>query len=390
MHTNIKKFFPVFLLLSLPVMAQAADAAPAAGKASSGLNTVLIGLVSLIIVLIFVIGAAANVLKRLVEVWREKDLQSRSEGNTTIKSLLLMILAGFSAHTVLAAETNEVTQAVVNWDTKMVSGIPAFDFYVIMGIIALELLVILCLLLYIRIIIGILNARPELVPAVKKIARIPFWDRFNKVVAIEKEQDIMLDHDYDGIRELDNSLPPWWKYGFYLTIVIGVIYLWRFHVSETGPSSYQEYVAEVQQAEKEKAEYLAKSANNVDENTVTLLDDEAEIAAGQGLFEASCAACHAKDGGGGVGPNLADDYWLHGGSLQDVFKSIKYGWQDKGMKAWQDDFSPKQIAQLSTYIKKLKGTKPAAPKEKQGELYTEGNDGPPASPDSAKATVAIN
>jgi cytochrome c oxidase cbb3-type subunit 3 len=99
--------------------------------------------------------------------------------------------------------------------------------------------------------------------------------------------------------------------------------------------------------------------------------DEAGIASGATIFQTACAACHAKDGGGGVGPNLTDEYWLHGGSLSDVFKSIKYGWPDKGMKSWKDDFSPKQIAELTSYIKSIKGTKPAAPKEKQGEIYQE-------------------
>ena len=119
------------------------------------------------------------------------------------------------------------------------------------------------------------------------------------------------------------------------------------------------------------AAYLAKSANNVDESTVVMLDDVG-IAEGQDLFSKNCIACHGPDGGGNaVGPNLADAYWLHEGSLKDIFKSIKYGWPDKGMKSWKGDFSPKQIAQLTSYIKSLQGTTPTAPKEPQGELYVE-------------------
>src|SRR5690606_21981681 len=93
-------------------------------------------------------------------------------------------------------------------------------------------------------------------------------------------------------------------------------------------------------------------------------------------FTKNCVACHAADGGGNaVGPNLADPYWLHGGSLKDIFKSIKYGWKDKGMKSWKDDFSPKQIAQLASFVKSLQGTTPTAPKEKQGDLYIEAEEG---------------
>jgi len=116
---------------------------------------------------------------------------------------------------------------------------------------------------------------------------------------------------------------------------------------------------------------MKKSANNVDETTVKLLSDNANLAVGKDLFMASCTACHGKLGEGTVGPNLTDDYWLHGGGLKDVFKSIKYGWPDKGMKSWKEDFSPMQIAQLTSYIKTLKGTNPPKAKEKQGDLYTE-------------------
>lgn len=104
------------------------------------------------------------------------------------------------------------------------------------------------------------------------------------------------------------------------------------------------------------------------------------IKAGQRLFEANCVACHLKDGGGIVGPNLTDDYWLHKGSLNDIFNTIKVGYPDKGMQPWGNMFSPKEISFLSSYIKSLKGTKPAAPREQQGEFYV---DADPGSSDSA-------
>src|SRR5690606_16294160 len=96
----------------------------------------------------------------------------------------------------------------VNWDAGAIGGIPTFDFYMLMGTIALEFIILFCLLVFIKIFIGILNKKPELVPAVKAITKASFWDRFNKLVPIEKEKDILLDHDYDGIQELDNALPP--------------------------------------------------------------------------------------------------------------------------------------------------------------------------------------
>jgi len=202
-----------------------------------------------------------------------------------------------------------------------------------------------------------------------------WWTRvdrklFTKAVPVEKEEDVLLDHDYDGIKELDNALPPWWKYGFYITIVIGVFYLLRFHVWKTGPTPEQEYNTEMEMASKQLEDYRKKSGDMVDEKTVTMAD-AAGIAEGKTLFQTSCSPCHAPDGGGLVGPNLTDEYWIHGGTINDIFKTIKYGVPDKGMTPWEKTFSPLQIKNLSSYIKTLAGTKPATPKAPQGDLYTE-------------------
>ena len=380
-----KRIF-LMILLSSPLLAAAADKATVT-PAGPHLNVLLITMVGLAIILLAIIGLAGLTLRNLSIAWQEKNAKN-GPGNV-VKSILLLVAVMCSGLSVNAAEATSEVAPQINWDQQVISGIPEFDFYLIMGIIALEFLVIICLLIYIRIFIRILNEKAETAKVAKRVVKVSFWDRFNKVVPIEKEKDIMLDHNYDGIQELDNSLPPWWKYGFYLTIVIGVIYLWRFHVSGTGPNSEQEYYAEVQKGEEEKAAYLAKSANNMDENTVTLATDEAALASGKKIFETSCAACHANDGGGGVGPNLADEYWLHGGDVKDVFKSIKYGWQEKGMKSWKDDLSPKQIAEVSSFIKGLKGTKPAAPKAPQGDISKEEGTPAPAA-DSTAAKVAVN
>jgi cytochrome c oxidase cbb3-type subunit 3 len=195
-------------------------------------------------------------------------------------------------------------------------------------------------------------------------------------VAVEEEESILLDHDYDGIKELDNNLPPWWKYGFYLTIVTSVIYLVHFHVLKTGDLQGKEYDNAIAQAKIEVDEFMKTSANNVDENTVKVLTEASDIASGKDLFMANCVACHGKGGEGTVGPNLTDDYWIHGGSIQDLFKTLKYGWVEKGMKAWKDDLSPMQIAQVASYIKTLNGTNPPNPKAPQGDLYTEAGRAP--------------
>lgn len=373
---NKNIFLATFSLLA-PAITYAATATETP-KQGSSFNAILIGLVCLVFVLLFAILVLGNTLRQLGFVYRDKLRNDRASG--VMKSLLLLILTGLSSFAVQAQEATTVVKPV---SSGVINGIASSDFYALMGILGLELLVVVSLVLLIRRMVRLISGVEQTEElAAPKVAKVNFWDRFNKVVPLEKEHDILLDHNYDGIQELDNSLPPWWKYGFYLTIVTGVIYLWYFHGGGKGPSSYDEYVAEVKAGEESKAAYLAKSANNVDENTVAMLTADG-IAAGKTIFEASCAACHLKDGGGIVGPNLTDEYWIHGGSIKDVFKSIKYGWPDKGMKSWKDDFSPNQIAQLASFVMSLKGTKPLTPKEKQGELYIEGG----ALVDSA-ATVA--
>lgn len=129
----------------------------------------------------------------------------------------------------------------------------------------------------------------------------------------------------------------------------------------------------MEQAEKEKQAYLAQMANKVNEENVTALTDPAEIAEGKNIFLTNCATCHGKEGQGGAGPNLTDDYWLHGGGIKNVFKTIKYGVPQKGMIAWETQLSPKQIQQVASYILTLRGTNPPGAKEPQGELWKEEN-----------------
>lgn len=193
-------------------------------------------------------------------------------------------------------------------------------------------------------------------------------------VALEEEKDILMDHEYDGIMELDNKLPPWWLYMFYFTIVFGVIYIGYYHFSD-GPSQLEEYQNEMAMAEAEKEEFLAGEANNVDESTVTYLTDAASIENGKKMYnKLMCKTCHGETGGSaptGVGPNLTDEFWLHGGGIKDVFKTIKYGVPEKGMVAWGPQMTPQQLQELSSYILSLKGSNPENAKEAQGEKWVE-------------------
>lgn len=193
------------------------------------------------------------------------------------------------------------------------------------------------------------------------------WQKLQDSKPIEEESEIELDHAYDGIRELDNNLPPWWLWGFYISIAFAVIYLVRFHIMGA-PLQQEEYEQAMAQAEIEKAEYLKTAANLVDETNVEYLSAAADIQAGATIYAANCIACHAPDGGGGLGPNLVDAYWIHGGDISEVFSTIKYGVPAKGMIPWKDQLKPVEMQQVASFILSLKGTTPADPKEPQGEF----------------------
>ena len=190
-------------------------------------------------------------------------------------------------------------------------------------------------------------------------------------VPIEKEKDVLLHHDYDGIRELDNQLPPWWKWGFYLTIIFAIVYLFSFHLSGTGKLQDAEYQEQLAIAENERIERELNNANFVTWENVIALNDPGILADGKNIFEKNCAACHKNDGGGNVGPNLTDEFWIHGGGIKNIFKVVTEGVPAKGMISWKAQFSPKQIQSVSSYVLTLRGTNPSGAKEPQGDLWKE-------------------
>jgi cytochrome c oxidase cbb3-type subunit 3 len=213
----------------------------------------------------------------------------------------------------------------------------------------------------------------------KKAAKAPtqsFWKRLYKqwtaYVPIEKERDIQLDHNYDGIKELDNRLPPWWLAMFYITIAFSVVYLGYYHVLDKGKLQIAQYEQEMEQAEAAVAAFVSRQGDQVNENTVTMMTGDAQLAAGKEIFLGKCAVCHGQLGEGGVGPNLTDKYWLHGGSINDVFSTIKYGVVEKGMIPWKDQLRASEMQEVASYILSLVGTTPPNAKEPQGDLYEGG------------------
>ena len=188
---------------------------------------------------------------------------------------------------------------------------------------------------------------------------------------IEEEHEIILDHNYDGIRELDNNLPPWWIYGFYASIVFAVFYMFKYHVFN-GDNQYTELETEYAEARIAIEEYKKTAKNLVDFNTVETLTDASDIESGKQLYDLNCVACHKADGGGGIGPNLTDENWILGGGIKNVFKTISEGGRDgKGMIAWKQSLKPVEIAQVSSYLLQFQGTTPAEPKVAEGDIWIE-------------------
>ncbi len=373
------------LLLGTAATAQQTGGAPAP---SIWDNALALTMLIISLVLLLVIALLANVVLGTAKLHFDK--QKKSSEATKIISVLVLFLAP----ALLQAQDAATTDAAAVAAPSSIGGLTPTTFWVLAGVIATELLVIIVMGIFVKRFLSneaVAIAETEGTVAANKPAGFKvWWDKLNSFKPMEKEADIDLGHNYDGIRELDNRLPPWWLYGFYVTIIIGAIYIWRYHISETAPLSKQEFEIAMKKADEEKAAYLAKAANNVDENTVALIKEPAALDAGKATFVQMCAACHGKAGEGGVGPNLTDEYWIHGGSVKDIFKTIKYGWPEKGMKAWQEDFSPVQIAQIASYIKSLHGTNPPNGKEKQGDLYKEDGAAPAADSSAVKKDVATN
>ncbi len=195
------------------------------------------------------------------------------------------------------------------------------------------------------------------------------WDKWNALKPIEEEETILLDHDYDGIKELDNHLPPWWKGLFYLTIVYGVIYILVFHVFQSAPLQEERYDMEMAAAAALKAENKKDLVFDFDENTVTQSTDPIELADGQKFFEQQCAICHKTDGGGLAGPNLTDEYWRNGGSVSDIYKVIKNGVQGTAMISWEGQLNPIRLRNVTSYVMSLQGTNPPGALKPDGDLY---------------------
>ena len=353
-----------FLLIGSTLFAQISPAAPSAVPAGSNMLEIL--LIITAFVLIFVIWGMGQVLVALSRQLLDKT--SEASKSAVFSVLLILSLLSENAHAQTVA-VDAAAKLIPNY-----GGISANTFYLLLSVIATEIFAILFLFFSIR------RIFVELLPeksaaAVKKSKLAALWVRldkklFTKAIPLEQEADALLDHNYDGIQELDNALPPWWKYGFIITIGFAFVYLLNFHVLGNGKNPTEEYAVEMENAKIAKELYDANNKDKIDETMVPMAD-AAGMKIGKDDYIANCIACHGSKGEGGAGPNLTDDYWIHKGSLNDIYHTLKVGYADKGMQSWAIKFSPKEMSEIASYVKMLKGTNPPGAKAPQGDLYDE-------------------
>lgn len=180
----------------------------------------------------------------------------------------------------------------------------------------------------------------------------------------DQGRDHLLDHSYDGIQEYDNPMPRWWVYIFWGTIAFSVLYVINVGPFGVGRGRIANYEAEMAAA----AKLHPQGGGQVDVAALLAATKNAgTVAAGKTVFTTNCAACHRADGGGLIGPNLTDKYWLHGGTIADIYRTVNDGVLAKGMPAWGKVLKPADVTAATAYVASLRGTNPTNPKAPQGD-----------------------
>ncbi len=208
----------------------------------------------------------------------------------------------------------------------------------------------------------------------KDSENISGWKKFMKSMTkaneLGTEEDIMLDHDFDGIKELDNVLPPWWLAGFYITIAISIFYYTQVFFNSEKYSQTEEFATEVAEGKAAVEQYKNDHPELFNTDNIVAFTDAENLAVGKELFTSkTCTVCHLGDLGGSIGPNLTDENWILGGGVKNIFNTIsKGGRPGKGMIAWEGTLSRLERQQLSSYIISMQGTQPNAPKASEGDI----------------------
>lgn len=305
------------------------------------------------------------------DVFKEKIAeQHKKDKSNGLKTILLLIGFTFLSGTASALSFDPPAMAE---DINVWVYIESTDIYVLLTIALLLLGFLMHMINMFFKVLRIIKPKAKKENAAAEEGQSAFTRALTGAVPIEEEDKIDLGHDYDGIRELDNPMPPWWLAGFFVSIVFAVIYMFHYHILGTGDLQHAEYEKTMEVAQKEIMEYRKKMAMNVDETNATLMIENSDLMKGKALFANNCTVCHKDNGRGEAGPNLTDDYWIYGNDVKDVFKVIKYG-TPNGMPSHEAKMNPVQLQQVASYVLHLdpvsetEGGKPP-----QGDYYGDEN-----------------
>lgn len=301
-----------------------------------------------------------------------------------MKRIFAIFMTGLPVATFAQAPTS----AASIWEDPMIL------FYVTTGFVLVVSLLVVAVAFYMLQVLNTL-VRKESMARAEKLGityeeEPGLWTKFNQwitdSVPVEKEETILLDHNYDGIRELDNHLPPWWKWLLYGSMIWAVVYLFVYHVTDSLPLSKEEYNREVAQAQEQIRKLQVSSGTTITAETVEAVNDPVALADGKSTFTSICASCHRPDGGGDIGPNLTDAYWKHGGAIKDLFVVITNGVPSTNMVAWGGSMSPEKIRNVASYVLTLQGSNPPNAKKPEGDLYQPKTPAAPADSTTVQAS----
>ncbi len=325
---------------------------------------VFYALLMMVIILLIAIAMVSGAIKRYIasDYFKERlgnmdgddDGESKSGG---LKNLILVIIGTtLIANSSNALEFMQRGEAVQDQPWLLVE---TSDLY---ALVALNIM-LLGVLLYLRRLfngfVGMVteNVVIESEPAVlNKVSKI-----LTDVVPIEEEETIMLHHEYDGIRELDNNLPPWWVWMFYATIVFAVVYIFNYHILGTSDLQIVAYNKEVVQAELEKEAYRKAMAMNIDETNAVEMTEASDLSTGKELFKTNCVTCHAAKGEGYIGPNLTDNAWIYGYDISTIYKTIRVGSPNGKMPEHESKMNPIEIQQVASFVMSMPDAKGSEP-----------------------------
>lgn len=325
----------------------------------------MIAIIFLSIAVLIVSKSTSALIKS--DIFKKKIVEQHNSGKKDgLKALLLLI--GFSLISGSASALSFDPPAVAK-DISVWIYIETADLYVLLTIALLLLGFLMHMINMFFKVLRIIKPKQK-ASAEEQSSQTSFTRVLTGAVPVEEEDKIDLGHDYDGIRELDNPMPPWWLAGFFVSIIFAVVYMFHYHVLGTGDLQITEYNKSMEKAEKEIMEYRNKMAMNVDETNATLMVDNSDLMKGKELFMNNCTVCHTENGGGSTGPNLTDDYWLYGNDIKTVFKTIKYG-NSNGMPSHESKMNPIELQQVASYVLHLEPvSQKEGGKEPQGELYS--------------------